>query len=880
MKDSTPRAIFLKDYQASSYLIDTTELWFDLQDGHTVVTARLTLRRNPLCEARPPELRLDGEQLELLTISLDAQPLAAERYRLDECGLTLLDPPDALVLETTVRIHPERNTALEGLYQSSGNYCTQCEAEGFRRITFYLDRPDVMAVFTTTIEAERARFPILLSNGNPVASGDADGARHWVKWNDPFPKPAYLFALVAGNLALTEDHFVTASGREIALRIYTEPHNADKTAHAMRSLHKAMRWDEQRFGLEYDLDLFMIVAVDDFNMGAMENKGLNVFNSKLLLARPDTATDADYEAIEAVIAHEYFHNWTGNRVTCRDWFQLSLKEGLTVFRDQEFTADMSSPAVKRIDDVRKLRTFQFAEDASPMAHPVRPASYMEINNFYTMTVYDKGAEVVRMYQTLLGRDGFRKGMDLYFLRHDGQAVTTDDFRAAMADANVVDLDQFQRWYDQAGTPELEIADGWEAHQGHYTLSVSQTCPPTGENRHKQPFLIPLTVSLLDRTGQALPLQRMDEPAVGATERVLQLTEATQHFTFVGLSERPVPSLLRHYSAPVKLRYDYQIEQLAFLMAHDTDAFNRWEAGQRLATRMLLDAVAQVQTGATIAEHPELQAAFETLLRRPVDDPALLAEALVLPDEGYLAEQLPVIDVDAIHSAREALRRNLARQLLPLWRGAYAAHETPGDYRYQALDAGKRRLKNVALAYWVISGEVEARRVALAQFTAAANMTDGMGALRALNQLDCTERDQALRAFHDQWQDDPLVLDKWFMLEAGAALPATLDRVRALLDHPRYSSRKPNRVRALIGAFTQNTSSFHRADGAGYGLVAEQILVLDPINPQIAARLVKSFSRWRRYDAARQASMRAHLERIRNTASLSRDVFEIVDRSLA
>ncbi|MGF1643056.1 MAG: aminopeptidase N [Thiotrichales bacterium] len=880
MKDSTPRTIHLKDYRVSPFLIDATDLRFDLRDDYGDVTARLKFRRNPATDERTGQLRLDGEQLELLTIAVDGTPLPPQAYQLDERGLTLLDPPDAFELSTTVRIHPALNTALEGLYLSAGTYCTQCEAEGFRRITFYLDRPDVMAEFATTVEADQTRYPVLLSNGNPVASGTCEGGRHWVKWHDPFRKPAYLFALVAGDLALTADRFVTASGREIALRIYTESHNADKTAHAMRSLKKAMQWDEQRFGLEYDLDIFMIVAVDDFNMGAMENKGLNVFNSKLLLARPDTATDADYEAIEAVIAHEYFHNWTGNRVTCRDWFQLSLKEGLTVFRDQEFTADMGSAAVKRIDDVRKLRTYQFAEDASPMAHPVRPASYMEINNFYTMTVYDKGAEVVRMYQTLLGRDGFRKGMDLYFERHDGEAVTTDDFRAAMADANGVDLSQFQRWYDQAGTPEVEVSDSWDARAGQYTLTVSQTCPPTAECRHKQPFLIPLTLGLLDREGRPLPLQRADELAAGGTERVLWVTDATQHFSFVGLPERPLPSLLRHYSAPVKLRYDFSDEALAFLIAHDTDSFNRWEAGQRLATRVLLDAIHNLQSGNDLEVSAELLKAYGALLSQPVDDPALLAEALVLPDEGYLAEQLEVVDVETIHFARESLRRDLARVLLPSWRAAYTAQQTPGEYRYQARDAGMRRLKNVALAYLVAGGEPEARELALAQFTTGGSMTDVMGALRALNQVECIEREQALRAFHDRWQDDPLVLDKWFTIEATAPLPTTLERVRALLEHPRFSPRNPNRVRALIGAFTQNPLGFHRADGEGYRLVADQIVVLDPVNPQIAARLVKSFSRWRRYSEPRQAEMKTQLERISTVSTLSRDVFEIVDRSLA
>ncbi len=878
MKEAAPRTIYLKDYTPSAFLISSIDLEFDLHEDHTEVTSLLHVYRNPARSDHVADLRLDGESIELASIALDGRALAPHEYAVDSEGLTVFRVPDRFVLRTVSVIHPERNTALEGLYKSSGNFCTQCEAEGFRKITYYLDRPDVMAVFTTRISAEKARYPVLLSNGNCVVSGDGANGRHWAKWHDPFPKPAYLFALVAGDLTLTEDRFVTRSGREIALRIYTEAHNADRTGHAMRSLKRAMRWDEERFGLEYDLDVFMIVAVDDFNMGAMENKGLNVFNSKLLLARPDTATDADYEAIEAVVAHEYFHNWTGNRVTCRDWFQLSLKEGLTVFRDQEFTADVTSRAVKRIDDVRKLRTYQFAEDASPMAHPVRPASYMEINNFYTTTVYDKGAEVVRMYQTLLGREGFRRGMDLYFERHDGQAVTTDDFRAAMADANREDLTQFQRWYDQAGTPELTVTDTWIPEEGRYVLHIRQTCPPTPEAQVKAPFLIPLKVGLLAPDGAALPLRVVGESGESALERVLRITQAEQTVAFEGLTERPLPSLLREFSAPVKLRFDYSDEQLAFLAARDHDAFNRWEVGQQLATRVLLDLVARHQRGEALALNPLLLDAYRRLLTAPVEDRALLAEALILPDEGLIADQMACVDVDAVHAAREHLRAGLAQALLPVWRDVYAAHAVAGEYRYAASDCGRRRLRNVALGYLVAAG-ADGRQTALRQFETAGNMTDTMGALRALTGVASEERDRALSSFHDRWIDDPLVLDKWFALVAGSPLPDTPDRVRALLEHPRFNPRNPNRVRALVGAFAQNAVCFHAADGAGYRFLAEQILTLDRYNPQIAARLAKSFSRWRRFDAGRQAAMRAEIERIHATEGLSRDTFEVIDRSL-
>ncbi len=881
MKESSPRTINLKDYSVPPFLVKTIDLHFDLREQGTRVSTSLEIYRNPDDQSATPHLVLNGVDLELIELKLDGTPLGEQDYELDNDGLTILSVPDVFTLESVVKISPETNTALEGLYQSSGNYCTQCEAHGFRKITFYLDRPDVMAVFTTTIEADKSRYPVLLSNGNPVSKGDKDHGRHRVSWHDPFKKPAYLFALVAGDLAITEDSYTTQSGREVALRIYTEHHNADKTAHAMRSLKKAMRWDEEQYGLEYDLDIYMIVSVDDFNMGAMENKGLNVFNSKYVLAQPESATDTDYVNIEAVIAHEYFHNWTGNRVTCRDWFQLSLKEGLTVFRDQSFTADMTSAAVKRIDDVRALRTLQFAEDASPMAHPVRPSSYIEINNFYTLTVYEKGAEVVRMYQTLFGRKGFRRGMDLYFERHDGQAVTTEDFRDAMADANETDLSQFQRWYDQAGTPEVHITDDWDESSGRYVLHMKQSCPATAEMQTKAAFLIPFKMALLGPDGQELDLHLMgDEGTINNKNQVLSFTQTEQSFTFLNLPERPLPSLLRGFSAPVKAHYDYSDAQLAFLITHDSDDFNCWEASQRLSIRVLQRIIKDKQANRQSTINPHLLESFSWLLDQKDSDPALLAEALALPGEGYLAEQMEVIDVDAIHAARDHLRHALADALQTQWQEVCQINQTPGEYGLSPSEMGKRRLKNCALGYLLGLNTDQARQIAVQHYEQAQNMTDAMGALGPLTMIDCPERETALQTFHDRWKNDALVMDKWFSLQAMAPLPDTLKRVQKLMEHSLFSMKNPNKVRALIGAFAQgNPLCFHAADGSGYSFLASMIIKLDLLNPQIAARLTKVFSHWRRYDNNRQKLMQHELKRILSQSKLSRDVYEIAERSL-
>ena len=880
MKQGSAQTVYLKDYTPPSYWVDTVALRFDLDAERTHVRSTLSLRRREGVADDAP-LVLDGEDLELVSLSLDGQVLDANAYRLDERSLTIDAVPAAFELQIETVIHPQENTSLEGLYTSSGNFCTQCEAQGFRKITYFPDRPDVMARYTTTIVADAEACPVLLSNGNPVETGTLEEGRHFAVWEDPHPKPSYLFALVAGRLDCREAMHVTPSGREVTLRVYVEPHNIDKCDHALASLKKAMVWDEQRFGLEYDLDIYMIVAVDDFNMGAMENKGLNVFNSKYVLARPDTATDADYIAIEAVIAHEYFHNWTGNRVTCRDWFQLSLKEGLTVFRDQEFTADMHSPAVKRIDDVRLLRTHQFAEDASPMAHPVRPGSYIEINNFYTVTIYEKGAEVVRLYQTLLGRDGFRKGMDLYFQRHDGQAVTTDDFRAAMADANGVDLSQFQRWYEQAGTPTVRAHGEWQPEECVYVLTLEQSCPSTPGQADKAPFLIPVGVGLLDANGRDMPLALEGDAAALADGGVLHLSEARQTFRFTGLAEEPVPSLLRGFSAPVRLEFDYTPEQLMFLMAHDSDSFNRWEAGQQLAVRAVKCLLEDYRHEHALGLEPPFIEAFREVLLDRDADPALVAEALSLPSETYLAELLEPVDPEAIHAVRRFVRRTLAAALRDVFQETFDALQDFGDYSIDPASIGRRALKNTCLSYLAELDDADIHEQCYAQFDTADNMTDVLAALRALADSESEEGEKALAQFETQWREDPLVLDKWFSIQAMSRRPDTLERVQTLMSHPGFSIRNPNRVRALIGAFANgNPLRFHASDGSGYEFLAERVLELDTLNPQVAARLVKPLTRWRHYEAGRRALMRQSLQGIAAAEKLSPDLFEIVSKSLA
>ncbi|WP_188259570.1 aminopeptidase N [Azospirillum tabaci] len=881
MDKGTPKAIRLQDYRPPAHLIDTVDLFFDLGEEVTTVRAQLGLRRNPVRDdAATQPLTLDGQRLELVSVALNGQPLGDADYTVTPDHLTVHSVPETFTLETVVRIKPQENTALEGLYKSSGNFCTQCEAEGFRKITYFADRPDVMARYTTTITADKARYPVLLSNGNLIESGDLPDGRHRAVWEDPFPKPCYLFALVAGTLVHQEDRFRTASGRDVTLRIYVEPGNEDKVDHAMRSLIKSMRWDEEVFGLEYDLDIFNIVAVGDFNMGAMENKSLNVFNTKYILAKPETATDQDFLGIEAVVAHEYFHNWTGNRVTCRDWFQLSLKEGLTVFRDQEFSSDMNSRAVKRIADVQRLRTVQFPEDSGAMAHPVRPDSYVEINNFYTPTVYDKGSEVIRMYHTLLGPQGFRKGMDLYFQRHDGQAVTCDDFAAAMSDATGVDLTQFKLWYRQAGTPELDVSGAYDDASKTYRLTVRQTVPPTPGQPVKEPMHIPLVMGLLGPDGADLPLRLTGETEPAGTSRTLHITETEQTFTFVDVPARPVPSLLRGFSAPVKLRADLTDGDLTFLMANDSDAFNRWEAGQTLATRLLLSLVADRQAGRELALPQSFINAVAAVLKDADQDPAFAAQALVLPTESYLGTQMEVIDPDAIHTVREFARRRLAEALRPGWLDTHRRNAGNEPFSVDAAAIGRRALKNLCLAYLMALEDEEALDLCLGQYRGAQAMTDVMAALQFLSNSDAPERDEVIAGFYERWKGEALVVDKWFGVQATSHRPDTLERVTELLAHPAFEIRNPNKVYALIGGFAGgNPVRFHDTSGAGYRFLADQVLRLDPMNPQVAARMVGPFSRLRRYDAPRRALMKAELERIVATPGLSPDVFEVASKSL-
>ncbi|MDD0975239.1 aminopeptidase N [Pseudomonas fontis] len=885
MRTEQPQVIYLKDYQAPEYLIDETHLTFELFEDHTLVHAQLVMRRNPARGAGLPPLVLDGQQLELLSVALDDQALNAGDYQLGDSHLSVQPTAATFTLGTSVKIHPESNTALEGLYKSSGMFCTQCEAEGFRKITYYLDRPDVMSTFTTTVIAEQHRYPVLLSNGNPIGSGPQEDGRHWATWEDPFVKPAYLFALVAGDLWCVEDKFTRQSGRDVTLRIYVEPENIDKCQHAMNSLKKSMRWDEEVYGREYDLDIFMIVAVNDFNMGAMENKGLNIFNSSCVLARAETATDAAHQRVEAVVAHEYFHNWSGNRVTCRDWFQLSLKEGFTVFRDAEFSADMNSRTVKRIEDVAYLRTHQFAEDAGPMAHAVRPDSFIEISNFYTLTVYEKGSEVVRMVRTLLGAEGFRKGSDLYFERHDGQAVTCDDFIKAMEDANGVDLTQFKRWYSQAGTPRLAVSESYDAGAQTYSLTFRQSCPATPDKVEKKPFVIPVELGLLDAQGNDIGLRLSGEAAAVGTTRVLSVTEAEQIFTFVDVAAKPLPSLLRGFSAPVKLSFPYDRDQLMFLMQHDSDGFNRWEAGQQLSVQVLQELIAQYQQGAELVLDQRLVTALGSVLANQQLDQAMVAEMLSLPGEAYLTEISEVADVDAIHAAREFARKQLAEQLFDgLWARYQANRELSKTTAYvaEAEHFARRSLQNIALSYLMLSGKPQVLAATQEQFDACDNMTERLTALAVLvNSAFTAERAKALEVFAENFKDNPLVMDQWFSVQAGSTLPGGLARVRELMQHPAFTLKNPNKVRALIGAFAgQNLINFHAADGSGYRFLADLVIELNALNPQIASRQLAPLTRWRKYDAARQALMKGELERIRGSGSLSSDVFEVVSKSLA
>ena len=839
MREPQPQTIYLKDYAPPAFLVEHVELDVDVRADHALVAAKLRLRRNPKAADAKAPLALDGDELELISLSIDGVLLRDNAYSIDPERLVIPDVPDAFTLETVSRIVPQENTKLEGLYATKHGFVTQCEAQGFRRITWFIDRPDVMARYRVTVHADKTAYPVLLSNGNLVSSADEPAGRHRATFEDPFPKPCYLFALVAAKLDLLEDHY-----QDKRLYVYVEPGKLDQAGWAMDCLKRAIAWDERRFGLELDLDEYKIVAVGDFNSGAMENKGLNIFNTKYVLARADTATDTDYLNIDRVVAHEYFHNWTGDRVTCRDWFQLSLKEGLTVFRDQEYGADTYSRAVTRIGEVRMLRAAQFAEDAGPMAHPVRPQSYMEIRNFYTMTVYEKGAEVVRMQHTLLGEERFQKGMKLYFQRHDGQAVTCDEFVQAMQDASGIDLSQFKRWYDVAGTPVLDCEGHYEA--GTFTLKVRQSMNP--------PFHIPLAVKIGDR------------------EEVLSVRSLEEKFEFTNLKSKPVPSLLRGFSAPVILNYPYSEAELIHLMAEDDDAFNRWEAGQRLMATLILERAGEPS--------PALVQACARVLEASTADPAFAAEALSLPAESFLAEQMHVVDPDALHASRNTLRRRIAEALRAPLLEAYRANQIQGPYSPDAASAGRRALRSLCLGFLMELADDEIRALCLAQYERSDNMTETFAALGLLANCDCPEREPALERFYQKWRDESLVVDKWLAVQATSRLPGTLAKVRELLAHPSFDIRVPNKVYALIRAFAANHVRFHAADGAGYEFLADQVLALDKLNPQVAARMARAFDRWKRFDTARQALAGAQLARIRDAQGLSRDVAEIVTKALA
>ncbi len=871
-----PQTIYLKDYQPPEFLIDHIRLHITLSEGITRVESQLDVRRNPAAVSTPEGLRLDGEGLESVYIKLDGVQLTDTEYTISPNSLHIRQVPERFLLQTEVLIYPEKNSALEGLYKSGDMYCTQCEAEGFRKITWFLDRPDVMSRFSTTIQASRDMYPVLLSNGNPVEHGDLGDGGHWVRWDDPIPKPAYLFALVAGNLLDVRDSYTTASGRNVDLRIYVEPENIDKCAHAMLSLKHAMRWDEENYGREYDLDIFMIVAVNDFNMGAMENKGLNIFNSKYVLARPDTATDSDFQGIEGVIAHEYFHNWTGNRITCRDWFQLSLKEGLTVFRDQEFSADMGSRWVKRIEDVRMLRAHQFAEDAGPMAHAVRPDSYIEINNFYTLTVYEKGAEVVRMQHNLLGPEQYRKATDIYFERHDGEAVTTDDFVKCMEDASGRDLEQFRLWYSQAGTPELHCSGEYNATDKSYHLTIEQSCPDTPGQSDKQPFHLPFAIGLLAPDGTDIPLQLQGESSAAGTTRVLELKQAREQFHFIDLREAPIPSLLRGFSAPVKVSFDYSNNDLMFLMAYDSDGFNRWDAAQRISQNILLQMIDEPG----YKPPPGYVQACGKALSDTETDQALLAEILTLPSESYLGDLMGQVDVEAIHNARESLQTLLARELKDDFFRVYQENQEPGDYDISPASIARRSLRNLALGYLMQLNDSAVVELCVGQYRDGHNMTDVIAALRLIASSEVPEREDLLDDFYQRWSHDPLVLDKWFTVQAISKRDDTIEKVRKLMQHPGFNIRNPNKVRSLIGAFCSgNPHNFHARDGSGYDLLGESVRQLDAINPQIAARLLRIMAQWRRYDEKRQLLMKYQLETIVAIDGISKDVFEVASKCL-
>ncbi len=880
MKTETPRPILLKDYRPSPYLIDKVDLDVVLDPTRTRIRARLKMRPNPDVSGKRGPLVLDGELLTLESVKIDGRALAAGEYEVSESALTIAKPPAGnFTLETVVFCNPEANKALSGLYLSRGIYCTQCEAQGFRRITYFLDRPDVLATYTTRIEADPALTPVLLSNGNLSERGSLDrGKRHYAVWKDPHPKPAYLFALVGGNLGSVASSFKTRSGRSVDLAIYVEPGQEARCNWAMDCLKRAMRWDEDKFGLEYDLDVFNIVAVSDFNMGAMENKGLNIFNDRLVLASAETATDGDYFNIDRVIAHEYFHNWTGNRITCRDWFQLCLKEGLTVFRDQLYSADHRSPTVQRIYDVRMLKARQFPEDSGPLAHPVRPDRFIEINNFYTATVYEKGAELCRMIHTMLGADGFRRGMDLYFERHDGEAATVEDFIRCFAETSGRDFGQFMTWYGQAGTPGLVCDLKYNAQKKTAELTVEQVLSPTPGQATKKPLHIPLRLGLLGGNGNDLALELANGETID--DGVLELTKRRETFRFVNVPARPVPSLLRDFSAPVNLTVDLSPEDLAFLMAHDSDAYNRWQAGQDYAMRLLVEAVSALQKKQPA---PDARAFIDALGLIAADErlePAMRAQALALPSDSDIARIIGRdIDPAAIHRARSGLRRKLAQRLGAKLEDLYATHAVKGAYAPTPEQIGKRSLRNAALGLLVARGTPDDIARASRHFMSAKNLTDEIAGLGILGDVRGPEREAALDRFFARWKGDHLVIDHWFAYQAASSLPGTLTAVRKLLQHPLMSLKNPNKARTLIGVFAANPVAFNRMDGAGYRFVADRILEIDVFNPQVASRLLTAFRSWKTLEPGRRKLAREALQRIAKQEPLSRDVYEIVSKML-
>lgn len=874
------KTTLLSDYTPPRFLIHTVNLIFRLDEDLTRVNSTLTMTRNGVAENKNTALVLQGEHSDLIFIKLNGRPLSLEDYQLKDNELIIFQVPDEFSLEIENNLKPKENTALSGLYISRGIFCTQCEAEGFRRITYFLDRPDILARYTTTILADKTKYPILLSNGNKIAQQDLDNNQHSVTWEDPFKKPSYLFALVAGDLECSQDEYVTQSQRKINLQIFSERGEQTKCHHAMEALKKAMSWDEQAYGREYDLDIFMIAVIDDFNMGAMENKGLNIFNSQTILADPNSATDADYSYITKVVGHEYFHNWTGNRVTCRDWFQLSLKEGLTVFREQEFSESMGNPATERINTVRQLRSMQFAEDAGPLAHPVQPDAYIEINNFYTMTVYEKGAEIIRMMKVLVGPELFRQGMDDYFTSHDGQAVTIEDFVKSIEKGSGYDLKQFFRWYKQSGTPELQATYHYSSEEKTFELMLKQHCPATPGQPTKKPFYIPFVMALLNPEGQAIDLQLIGDETIKGTQCTLKLREAEHVFQFINVHVKPIPSLLRNFSAPVKLKVNYSDEELAFLMQSDTDGFNRWDAAQELASRIVLRRVESPTAKEDSALHLLVKGYNVLFADDKPDSKDLLAESLLLPSEASFAEQMPIIDIDGIHEERECLRFQCAKKLESNFLHGYQRCHDSTPYVFDRQSVTDRRLANLSLTYLMLLQDPSVHHLCIEHYKKADNLTDRMLALSEIVNHNLSQCDRFLKEFYEKNSANALVVCKWLAIQARAPLPDTLHQVKKLLKHPAFDWKNPNKIRSLIGVFcSENRSQFHHRSGAGYLFLSEQIQHLDPINPQIAARLVKPFTQWKRFDHDRQILMHEQLEELIKIRGLSSDVYEMVSKSL-